>query len=131
MSAMKIQHPFRVILAGALMLALGACATYSKTGQAAVVGTWTNSFGTVWIARADGTFSVDLNKDGKPDVTGRYTVDNDTITLQEGKSTMPNPCKGPAVYKFSRPDKNTLEFTLVKDSCRTRKQNVLLPWHLK
>jgi hypothetical protein len=128
---MKIQLSLAATVAGALLLGLGACATYPKTGQSAIVGTWTNSFGTVWTARADGTFDVDLNKDGKPDVTGNYTVAGDTITLKEGKSTMPSPCKGPAVYKFTRPDKNTLEFTLVKDSCKTRKQNVLLTWHRK
>jgi hypothetical protein len=128
---MSIQHPFRIILAGGLLLLLAACATYPKTGQAALVGTWTNSLGTVWTAKADGTFDVDLNKDGKRDVWGKYTVDGDTITIQETGGKHPKGCKGPGVYKFTRPDKDTLQFTLVKDACKLREENVLAGWHRK
>jgi hypothetical protein len=129
---MKIQPTFRIVLAAVALMALGACATYPKTGQAALAGTWTNSLGTVWAISDDGSFTVDLNKDGKPDVWGRCTVSGDTVTIHETKSTkMLKGCKGPATYKFSRPDKDSLQFTLVKDSCKLRKQNVLSAWHQK
>ena len=33
------------------------------------------------------------------------------------------------MYKFSRPDANTLAFVLVSDVCNPRIQNVTQPWH--
>jgi hypothetical protein len=131
-AGMKIQYPFRIILTGVLLLVLDACATYPKTGQAALAGTWTNSLGTVWTMSDDGAFTVDLNKDGKPDVWGRCTVNGDMVTIHETKASKTlKGCKGPATYKFSRPDKDSLQFTLVKDNCKLRKQNVLNAWHKK
>ena len=64
---------------------------------------------------------------------GTYTVAGNTITIQEtGRTTsIPKDCKGPGVYKFSRPDANTLTFTLVSDACALRKKNVLLAQHRK
>src|ERR1700719_953549 len=73
----------RILLAAAALAALGACATYPKGGQPALVGTWTNPLGTVWVLNADGTFTVDLNHDGKTDVTGKYSVSGDMITIEE------------------------------------------------
>ncbi len=129
---MKIQPTFRIVLAAIALASLGACATYPKTGQAALAGTWTNSLGSVWTMSNDGTFTVDLNKDGKPDVWGRCTVQGDMVTIHETKaSKTPKGCKGPGSYKFSRPDKDSLQFTLVKDNCKLRKQNVLSAWHQK
>ena len=43
----------------------------------------------------------------------------------------PKGCNGLGVYKFSRPNENTLTFTLVSDTCKDRKRNVLLAWHQK
>ena len=40
-------------------------------------------------------------------------------------------CKGPGVYKFSRPDRNTLSFVLVSDTCKPRIQNVTGTHHRK
>jgi hypothetical protein len=128
---MKIPTSLRIVLAGAVLASLGACAMYPKSGQSAVVGTWTNSFGTVWMISADGSFTVDLNKDGKPDVWGKYTVSGDSLTISEAKGKTPKSCKSPATYKFARTDAKTLSFTLVKDSCKLRKQNVLAGWTLK
>ena len=114
-----------------IVASLGACATYPKSGQSALVGTWTNSFGTVWMINADGTFTVDLNKDGKPDVWGKYAVSGDSLKISEVKGKTPKSCKLPATYKFARTDAKTLSFTLVKDSCKLRKQNVLAGWTRK
>src|SRR5437764_1379850 len=107
---MKIPTSLRIVFAGALLAALGACAMYPKSGQSALVGTWTNSFGTVWMIDADGTFSVDLNHDGKPDVRGKYTVSGDSMTMSEVKGKTPKGCKNPATYKFNRTD--------AKNDCR-------------
>lgn len=128
---MKIPTSLKIVLACAVLASLGACAMYPKTGQSALVGTWTNSFGTVWMISADGTFTVDLNKDGKPDVSGKYTVSGDSMTISEVKGKTPKSCKNPATYKFNRTDAKTLSFTLVKDSCKLRKQNVLAGWTAK
>lgn len=110
---------------------LNACATYPKSGQAALVGNWTNSLGTVWMIKADGTFDVDLNRDGKRDAWGTYMVSGDTMTIHGTGGKVPHGCKGDGVYKFSRADKDSLQFTFVKDSCKLRKKNVLLGWQRK
>jgi hypothetical protein len=128
---MKLQHSVRIIFAGALTALISACAT-TPSGPAALAGTWTNSLGTVWTINADGTFHVMATKP-KAEIWGNYTVAGDTMTVQETRRAgpMPKNCKGPGVYKFSRPDKNTLSFVLVSDVCKPRIQNVRLPWHQK
>ena len=133
MDGMKIKLSLRIIFAGVLLVLVNACATAPQSGPAALAGTWTNSLGTVWTIKADGTFDVDPNHDGKRDIWGTYTVAGDTITIQETGRTTPIPkdCKGPGVYKFSRPDASTLMFTLVNDACALRKKNVLLAQHKK
>ena len=84
-------------------------------------------------SRLTAHFDVDPNNDGKREIWGTYTVAGDTITIQETGRTTPIPkdCKGPGVYKFSRPDASTLMFTLVNDACALRKKNVLLAQHKK
>jgi hypothetical protein len=131
MSAMKLQHSFRVVFAAALTVLMSACATMTS-GPAALVGTWTNSLGTVWTINADGTFHVMATKP-KAEIWGNYTVAGDKITVQETRRAGPIPknCRGPGVYKFSRPDQNTLSFVLVSDVCKPRIQNVTQPWHRK
>jgi hypothetical protein len=133
MDGMKINLSLQIIFAGVLLVLVNACATAPKSGPSALVGTWTNSLGTVWTIKSDGTFDVDRNNDGKRDIWGTYTVAGDSITIQETGRTTPIPkdCKGPGVYKFSRPDANTLMFTLVNDACALRKKNVLLAQHKK
>jgi len=127
---MKLQHSLRIIFAGALMVLMTACATAPQSGPAALAGTWTNSIGTVWTLNHDGTFQVDLNENGQPDVWGHYTVSGDTLTISEVRGKTPKACKQPASYKFNRMG-GQLHFTLVSDKCKLRIQNVTQPWTKK
>src|SRR6266853_3002765 len=117
---MKLQNSLRLILAGILVMLVSSCAT-TPSGPAALAGTWTNSYGAVWTINADGTFHVMATKP-KAEIWGNYTVAGDTITVQETRRAGPisKSCKGPGVYKFSRPNANTLAFVLVKDVCKPR-----------
>ncbi len=126
---MKIQPSFRIIFTGVLVALLSACATYAPAGPGPLVGTWTNSLGTVWTIKADGTFDV---VGAKRHIWGNYTVGApNTVTIQETGGNAAKGCHGPGVYKFSRTGDNTLTFMLVSDACKERKKNVLLAWHRK
>ena len=114
-----------------IVASLGACATYPKSGQSALVGTWTNSFGTVWTIKSDGTFDVDLKHKGHRDAWGTWTVSGDQVTLQRTGGIKPRSCEGPGTYKFARTDKDSLQFTLVSDKCKLRIKNVTQPWKHK
>jgi hypothetical protein len=127
MPAMKLQPSFRIVFAGALIALMAACATAPQSGPAALAGTWTNSMGTVWTLNPDGTFQVDLDKNGKPDVWGHYTVSGDTLTISEVRGKTPKACKQPASYKFNRMG-DELHFTLVSDKCKLRIQNITQAW---
>jgi hypothetical protein len=131
-AAMKLRHSLRIIFAGALIALMGACASMTPSGPAALAGTWTNSLGAVWTINADGTFHVTATRP-KAEIWGNYTVTGDTVTVQETRrvGAIPKSCRGPGVYKFSRPDANTLAFVLVNDKCKPRIQNVTQPWHSK
>jgi hypothetical protein len=132
MRNMKLQNSLQLIFAGILVVLVSSCAT-TPSGPAALTGTWTNSLGTVWTLNADGTFHV-MSTKPKAQIWGTYTVANDTITVQETRRAgppAPKNCKGPGVYKFSRPDANTLAFVLVNDVCKPRIQNVTQSWHGK
>jgi hypothetical protein len=129
MSGMKRQHTLRILLAVVSLTVIAGCETV-PTGPAALAGQWTNSLGTVWTINPDGTFHVTATKP-KAQIWGTYTVSGNTMTVQETrrKGAVPKSCRGPGVYKFSRPDANTLAFTLVNDVCKPRIQNVTQPWH--
>ena len=104
------------------------CAMFQESGPSALVGTWTNSLGTVWAIKADGTFQVSLSKSHRVDVWGKYTATGDTMNIQESHgSHTPKSCKGPASYKFSR-NGDMLTFTKVSDKCKLREKNVLAGW---
>jgi hypothetical protein len=124
---MKKQISFRIVVAAASLALLAGCAMFQESGQSALVGTWTNSLGTVWAIKADGTFDVDLKHHGKRDAWGTYTLQGDQATFQRTGGVNPKGCDGPGVYKFSRTD-DTLQFTLVSDKCKLRQKNVLQPW---
>jgi|SRR5215471_15252320 len=131
MRNMKLQSSVRIILAVILVVLVSSCAT-TPSGPAALAGTWTNSLGTVWTINANGTFHVTATKP-KVEIWGNYTLAGDTITVQETRRVghVPKSCRGPGVYKFSRPDQSTLAFVLVSDKCKPRIQNVTQPWHPK
>ena len=124
---MKNQISFRIVVAAAALALLAGCAMFQESGQSALVGTWTNSLGTVWAIRADGTFDVDLKHHGKRDAWGTYTVQGDQATFQRTGGVKPKGCEGPGVYKFKRAD-DTLQFMLVSDQCKLRQKNVLQSW---
>jgi len=129
MSCMKRQHTLRILFAVLLVAVIAGCETV-PSGPAAVAGQWTNSLGTVWTINPDGTFHVTSTRP-KAQIWGTYTISGDTITVQETrrKGSIPKTCRGPGVYKFSRPDANTLAFVLVSDVCKPRIQNVTQAWH--
>src|SRR5438874_3144751 len=125
---MKTQRLLQIFLAAIVLVLLNACATYPHTGSGALVGTWTNSLGTVWTINADNTFHVVA---AKRHISGNLTVAGDTVTIQEAGGKTAKGCKGPGIYKFSRPNENTLTFALVNDTCKERIKNVTLAWHQK
>ena len=71
---------------------MSACATAPRSGPAALAGTWTNSLGTVWTVKADGTFEV-VNP--KRHIWGKYTVAGDTVTIQETGGKTAERLRGP------------------------------------
>jgi hypothetical protein len=123
---MKTQRLLQIFLAAIVLVLLNACATYPRTGSGALVGTWTNSLGTVWTINSDNTFHVAA---AKRHIWGNLTVAGDTVTIQEAGGKTAKGCKGPGVYQFSRSAENTLAFTLVRDDCKERIKNVTLAWH--
>jgi hypothetical protein len=117
-------------LAAVAVAALYACANMPGMGAKSLAGTWTNSLGTVWTIKSDNTFEVDRNHDGKTDIRGTYTTSGDTFTITSNEGKIPKGCEGQGVYKYSRKG-NNLTFTLVSDTCKDRKKNVLSPWQMK
>ena len=128
---MKSSRPSQMFLAVAIVMALNACAMFPHSGPSALVGTWTNPAGAVWTIRENRTFDVDLDKDGKRDAWGKYSVDGDIVTLIGTGGFVPKGCKGKGLYHFSRVDENKLQFTLVSDACKLRRKNVLMGWQRK
>ena len=120
----------RLVLAAVSLALLNACASMSGHKATTVVGTWINSTGTVLTLNADNTFEVDLTHHGRRDIWGTYSVNNDTFAIEHNEGKVPKHCQGRGVYKFKR-DVNMLAFTLVSDSCRERRMNILKPWHMK
>jgi hypothetical protein len=127
---MKRQQLLRILFAVVSVAAIAGCETVPTSGPDALAGQWTNSFGTVWTINPDGTFHVAATKP-KAQIWGTYALSGDTMTVQETrhKGAVPKNCGGAGVYKFSRPDANTLAFVLVNDVCKARIQNVTQPWH--
>jgi hypothetical protein len=124
---MKIRFFLRITMVSGLIALVSGCATAPSSKPVSLVGRWSNSLGTVWLLKADGTFQVDLNKDGKPDISGNYTVSGNMLTIHEVRGNTAKACKQPATYTFERVG-NELHFTLVSDKCKLRIKNVTRPW---
>ena len=126
---MKMKFSLGLLFAGAVLFLINACATYYPSSEPAdLFGTWTNSLGTVWTIKEDGTFDADLDHDGKRDAWGNYIVSGDQITLIRVGGIRPRHCSGKGIYHFKRVDFDNLQFTLVSDRCKLRKKNVLAGW---
>ena len=121
----------QMILAVVGLVFLNACATAPDRASTSLAGTWTNSLGTVWTIKPDGSFEVDRDHDGKTDIRGTYTIAGNTFTVEGNEGKIPKDCEGKGVYSFQRTGDNRLAFTLVSDACKDRKKNVLSSWHLK
>jgi len=128
MDGMNIRPSFRIIFTGALVALLSACATYAPAGPGPLVGTWTNSLGTVWTIKADNSFDV---VNAKRHIWGNLTIAGDSVTIQETGGNAAKGCHSPGVYKFSRASQSPRAFRLVEDSCKERIKNVTLAWHRK
>jgi len=129
---MKLQEESKILHGVAAAIFLQACAiTPPTTGIGALTGSWSNSLGTVWTMRADGSFDVDLNHDGKRDAWGTCSVTGDTVTIVGTGGVVPKGCaKSTGSYHFTRKG-NTLHFMLIKDPCKERVKNVTLDWTKK
>ena len=128
---MKLPGSLQILTAIAVVFVFGACAMFPRSGPSALVGTWTNPIGTVWTIKENRTFDVDLDKDGKRDAWGKYSVDGDVVTLIATGGFIPKGCKGKGLYHFSRTGEDKLQFTLVSDACKLRRKNVLMGWQRK
>jgi hypothetical protein len=115
---------------GILVVFLQGCGWWPKPSPPSLIGDWINPIGTVWTIKSDGTFDVDLMRDGQRDAWGKYTIDGDTLTLVAVRGLKLKGCDEAGIYRFKRTG-DQLRFTLVSDTCRLRKQNILLLWRLK
>jgi hypothetical protein len=122
----------RISLAVVAVCLFPSCAiTPPTSGVGALTGTWSNSLGTVWTMRGDGTFDVDLNHDGKRDAWGTCTVEGTSVTITGTGGVEPKGCRNTTgSYNFQR-KANTLHFTLIKDPCALRVKNVTQDWTKK
>jgi hypothetical protein len=129
---MKLQVVSKSLIVIVAVLFVQACAiTPPATGIAALTGSWSNSIGTVWTMRADGSFDVDLNNDGKRDAWGTCQVEGDQVTIVGTGGVVPKGCGNTTGrYHFQRKG-NTLHFMLIKDSCAERVKNVTADWTRK
>ena len=126
-----LKRQFHSLVIGAAWLVLvTGCTFFQHARSSPLAGSWTNQIGTVWMLKDDGTFDVDLTRDGQRDSWGKYTIKGDTITVRSTGGMMPKSCSGNGVYHFKR-NGSELSFTLVSDDCKLRRKNVLLGWSLK
>lgn len=101
------------------LVSISVC-TYSQSSD--LVGTWTvtNPEGQTASVhfKEDGTYEVDLDGDSEMDVSGKYDVNGDQVTVQDtdGKEGMTCPTETKGVYTIKiEGDKST--FTKVSDDC--------------
>jgi hypothetical protein len=80
-----------------------------------VVGDWyIDEAGWKLTFKSDGTYSVDVGMDGKVDVTGKYSIDGSTITIQDDAG-----CTAEGKYKFGV-DNSSMWVDPISDGCAER-----------
>jgi hypothetical protein len=92
-----------------------------KTAPPSLVGKWSKAAGSVWELRTDNTYTMSMG-DGQATVSGRYTVEENRLTIVDQSATgLAEACgtdeKG--VYTFTV-NANTLTLTKANDPCRGR-----------
>lgn len=68
--------------------------------------------------KSNGTYTVDLNLNGITDITGKYSVEGSTITVQNDPEC--GCCKDKGIYKFGI-ENNKLWMDPVDDPCDDRR----------
>jgi hypothetical protein len=108
-----------------VFLGLLFCLPFSLMAQTAtLVGDWktqipddTGKLMPVKLTmKSDGTFTVDLGVDGTSDITGKYTIEGEQITIVEVTGSCPDK-KG--IYKIVV-TATTFNMNRVSDECETR-----------
>lgn len=80
-----------------------------------VVGDWyIDEAGWKLSFKSDGTYSVDIGLDGTIDVTGKYTIDGATMTIQDDAG-----CTAKGKYKFGV-DGSSMWVDPISDGCSER-----------
>lgn len=64
----------------------------------------------------DGTYTLDFGADGKIDTKGKYSLDNDKMTIQD---TEGSDCTEAGVYAYKN-DGKTMTMTRISDACTGR-----------
>lgn len=67
-----------------------------------------------WNVKADGTYEIDLNLDGTVEMTGRYWVDDNKVTVQNDEG-----CTEKGTYEFTV-EAGRLRVNALDDSCDGR-----------
>lgn len=99
---------------------------FSLTTQAQIpTGNWVittpcdcpdkDEFSWQWTVRADGTYAVDINVDGTVEVTGKYWVDGNKVTVQNDEG-----CTEKGTYEFTV-EADRLWMDPISDPCEDRK----------
>jgi hypothetical protein len=107
----------RLLFAAMMLLPLGLAAQ-------SPVGLWKFSVPTqdgkmipLTVNIADnGTFALDFGADGTIDTKGKYSMDHDTMTIEETEGTE---CTAVGVYTI-KVDEKTMTMTRVSDGCPNR-----------
>ncbi len=100
------------------------CLPASLSAQASPVGEWTSSGvtdeGETFVFKVtiadDKTYMVDFGADGEPEIKGTYTLDGNTIHIQDNEGYE---CTGKGVYNFAV-EGDILTMTKVSDECPGR-----------
>lgn len=89
-------------------------------------GSWARTFSSpegesyevVLTFKADNSYEVEWTGDTTPEITGKFTLDGDQMTMMDNKSE--GSCEVPGVYQISLAGDN-VTIALVSDECEPRK----------